>query len=103
MAEYYQYRDVLIRFDVFKDGRDVTPTDASVEVYDPDEKFVGRDVARVDGSEVSYVLEGGKVEKIGEYIFVFEVGIRQLGDYTHVVNAPVKEFPVKTEITEIGE
>ncbi len=94
MAEYYQYRDAVIRFDVFKDGDDVTPGSASVLIYDPDKEYLGKDTAKIVGNEVRYVLKGDKVEKVGKYTFIFKVGIKQLGDYTHIVKVNVQKLPV---------
>ena len=94
MAKYYQYRDITIRFDVFKDGKKVTPGNASVLVYDPDKEYLGKESARVVGNEVRYVLRGKEVVKIGKYTFVFKVRIRQLGDYTHIVEVDVQKLPV---------
>lgn len=94
MSEYYQYRDVVIRFDVFKDGDDVTPVNASVLIYDPDKEYIGKEPARIEGSEVRFILKGKKVEKVGEYTFIFKVSIRKLGDYTHIVKVKVQKLPV---------
>lgn len=97
MSEYYQGHDVIIRFDVLKDGDEVSPSQAVVSVYDEDKKFIVQDTARVEGNEVSYLLNGDKVEKAGGYVFVFEVTIRGLGDYTHVVNIEVSEAPEEVQ------
>lgn len=94
MSEYYQHRDVVIRFDVFKDGDEITPGRASVLTYDPDKVYLGKDTAQIKGSEVRHILKGNKVEKIGKYTFVFNVRIKQLGDYTHIVNVHVQKLPV---------
>ena len=94
MSEYYQYRDIVVRFDVFQDGDDVIPTGASVLIYDTDHKYLGEDTATIEGSEVRYVLDGKNVEEIGEYAFVFNVNIGGLGDYTHIVRVNAQELPV---------
>ena len=94
MTEYYQNRDAVVRFDVFVDGDPVTPISASVLSYDPDKEYISKDGASIKGSEVRYILKGNKVEKVGKYTFIFKVKIRELGDYTHVVNAEVKKLPV---------
>ena len=94
MAEYYQYSDIVIRFDVFQDGDDVTPSRASVLIYDPDKEYLGKDTAQIKGNEVRYILKGNKVEKVGKYTFIFKVGIKQLGDYTHIVWVNVQKLPV---------
>ena len=94
MAEYYQNRDVVVRFDVFEDGDPVTPISASVLTYDPDKVFLGKDTARIEGNEVFYVLKGKKVKEIGKYTQIYKIAIRKLGDYTHVVDFTVKKLPV---------
>ena len=94
MSEYYQSRDVVIRFDVFKDGDPVTPISASVLTYDPDKEFLGKDTAKIEGNEVRYVLKGKRVEKVGKYTQIYKIAIRKLGDYTHVVVFTVKKLPV---------
>lgn len=94
MAEYYQHRDIIIRFDVFEDGDEITPRKASVLIYDPDKDYIGQDFATIKGSEVRYILVGKKVKKIGIYSFVFKVRVRGLGDYTHVVKVTTKKLPV---------
>ena len=94
MTEYYQYRDVTIRFDVFKDGADVTPGNASVLIYDPDKAYLGKDTAKIMGNEVRFILKGNKVEKVGSYYFIFNVKIKQLGDYTHRVKVNTQKLPV---------
>jgi len=98
MAEYYRYKDVAVRFDVFKDGELTTPDQAAVLIYDPDRLFLGRFPADIADGEVRYVLNGEDVEQTGTYKFVFEVKVSGLGDYTHVVNAEVEESPVPTEV-----
>ena len=97
MTEYYQNRDVVIRFDVFEDGDDVTPVSASVLIYGPDKEYIGKDPAKIEGSEVRFILKGKKVEKVGEYTFIFRVTIRKLGDYTHIVKVKVQKLPVPTK------
>ena len=97
MSEYYQNRDVVIRFDVFKDGDEVTPIKSSVLIYDPDKAYIKKDTAKIKGSEVRYILKGNKVEKIGKYTFIFKVAIRELGDYTHIVKVNVEKLPVPTK------
>lgn len=94
MTEYYQNRDIVIRFDVFEDGDEVTPRRASVLIYDPNKVFLGEDAAKIRGSEVRYILKGENVHFVGEYIFIFKVSIRELGDYTHIVNVNVEKLPV---------
>jgi len=94
MAEFYESQDIPIRFDVFKDGQNTTPGFASVVVYDPDKEYILKENAKVSGSEVRYVLKGKNVEKIGKYIFVFKVRVKELGDYTHIVEAKVQKLPV---------
>lgn len=94
MTEYYQYSDIVIRFDVFKDGDDTTPSSASVLIYDPDKEYLGKDTAKIVGNEVRYILKGNKVEKIKNYTFVFKVRIKELGDYTHIVKVSVQKLPV---------
>ena len=95
MTEYYQNKDITVRFEVFKDGKSSHPLNAAVDVYDPDGEYIKRGAARVKGNEVSYVLKGKDVEKTGKYSFVFDVGMRWLGKYTHVVEVQVKKLPVK--------
>jgi len=97
MTEYYRCQDIVVRFEVYKDGAKVIPGSASVLVYDPDQEYIGKDGAKITYTEVMYVLEGSKVTKVGEYTFIFRVGIEQLGDYTHVVKADVQDLPVPIE------
>ncbi len=97
MDEYYQHSDIVIRFDVFKDGKKSTPISALVHIYIPDKDYLGTDKATVDGNEVRYILKGVHVERVGEYIFVCKVRIKELGVYTHIVNVDVKKLPVPTK------
>jgi len=92
--ENYQFQDIVIRFDVFKDGESATPLQAKVIAYDPDKEYILTDFALIKGNEVRYVLDGREVTKIGKYTFVFKARIRELGDYTHIVKMDVKELPV---------
>ena len=94
MTEYYQYRDVVVNFDVTKDGEDTTPQRALVSVFDPDKKDIKRDRAKVKGNEVSYNLKGKEVEKVGKYTFMFDVKITGFGVATHKVEAVTKKSPV---------
>ena len=94
MAEYYEFQDVVVRFDVFEDGEDITPRKASVLIYGPDKEYLGKDVATVLEHEVRYILTGNNVVKTGQYTFVFKVSIYGLGDYTHIVRIDVEELPV---------
>lgn len=100
MAEYYQNRDVVNRFDVFEDGDPVTPISASVLTYAPDKEFLGKDTAKINGNEVYYVLKGKKVEQVGKYTQIYKVTIRKLGDYTHVLNFTVKKLPIPAKDKE---
>ena len=95
--EYYQHSDIVIRFDVFKDGGKEIPSDAWVLVYDPDKEYLKKDKATIKGNEVRYILKGKDVEKIGKYTFVFRVRIRQLGNYTHIVKVTSQKLPVPVE------
>lgn len=102
MAENYQYQDIIIRFDVYKDGEETRPEIASVVVYDPDRKYTGRHYANIVGSEVRYILQGTEVQKVGRYIFVFQVKVEGLGDYTHVVKVNVESLPIPIEEAKLG-
>ena len=94
MTEYYQGKDIGIRFDVFKDGKPEKALSAGVSVYTPDKRFI-KDSAKTPGTEVRYILKGKNVEKSGEYVFVFDVSVRGMGFITHVVNVEVKKLPVE--------
>ena len=97
MTEYYQDKDIAVRFEVFKDGKTTHPLNAIAIVYDPDGNFIKKGVCHISKNEVSYVLKGINVEKTGKYSFVFDVSIRWLGKYTHVVEVQVKKLPVKVK------
>ena len=101
MTEYYEHSDIVIRFDVFKDGEEYTPSRAFVLIYDPDSEYLNDDAATIEGNEVRYILGGDRVEKTGDYTFIFKVRIDQLGNYTHVVKADVQELPVPVEREEL--
>ena len=94
-VEYYQGKDVGIRFEVFKDGEEIRPGSAVVSIYRDKRQFVKQDVASVSGNEVKYILKGEDVQFAGKYIFVFDVAVRGMGNYTHVVDVEVKKLPVK--------
>lgn len=94
MTEYYQHRDLSVRFDVFKEGEDVTPVSSKVAIYDPDKEYIPYTDTKISGNEVSCVLPGKLVEETGKYVFVFDVRVRPLGSYTHIVKAQVKKLPV---------
>jgi len=95
MTEYYQNRDVVIRFDVFEDGDAVRPINASVLIYVPGPEYLGEDTAEIEGNEVRYILNGDNVERIGDYTFIFKVRIKELGDYTHIVKVDVQKLPIQ--------
>ncbi len=97
MSEYYQHKDMVIRFDVFEDGKDVTPKKAKVLIYGPDKQYIGKDTATILGNEVRYIFKGEFVHFVGEYIFIFSVRIAQLGDYTHIIKAVAKKLPVSVK------
>lgn len=94
MAEFYQYKDIVVRFDVFKDGQYEHPTSARLAIYDPNKNFIKNDVPKIIGSEVKYILKGDLVEEVGTYIFVFNVTIRGMGEHTHIVKVKVKKLPI---------
>ena len=97
MEEFYKGKDIIVRFDCFEDGKDVTPAGGYVEIYDPDRKYIKADNVEIIDSEVRYVLEGELVEKAGIYSFVFNISIRGLGDYPHVTQVEVKDLPIAKE------
>ena len=72
-TKYYENKDITVRFDVFKDGKETVPNKALVAIYDPDSGYLRREFATVDGSEVIYVLKGEAVQKTGLYVFVFGI------------------------------
>ena len=92
--EYYQSKDIVLRYDVYKDGDTIHPSSSIVKVYDPDKQFIGHARSKTVGSEVRCKLDGKKVEKVGKYTFIFDVTIRDLGDYTHIVKVDVKKLPI---------
>ena len=92
--EYYQGKDLTVRFNVLKDGEEIHPASATVTVYDDKRLFITEDVAKIDGSEVNYILDGGKVQRVGVYIFVFDIDIRQAGSFTHIIEKKVKRLPI---------
>lgn len=96
MAEYYTKQDIVVRFDVYKDGEKSMPDNATVLIYDPDKVYIGKEQADILGEEVRYILAGEMVEKAGTYTFIFNVAVSGLGDYTHIVKAEVEELPVPT-------
>lgn len=100
MAENYQHKDVAVRFDVFLDGKETAPDNASVAVYAPGKDFLGLYKPTIKQNEVSYVLEGDQVEKVGKYFFVFDVKVKGLGEYTHIIDVTVKELPVPVQEEE---
>lgn len=101
MSEFYQGHDIVVRFDVFQDGEKVAPLSSVVAVYGPDREYIGKYMAEVNGSEVSFVLEGESVKKTGAYAFVFESFIKGVGKYTHVVRITVEDIPVEAPPEEL--
>lgn len=97
MEEFYTGKDVITRFDVFEDGKDVTPRSGYVIAYDPDSVYIARDNVEIIGSEIRHVLEGSLVNKVGTYSLIFTINISGLGEYTHVVKQYVKSLPVSEE------
>jgi len=89
--KYYQHEDIFVRFDVLKDGEPTKPNTVTVVVYDPDKEFLTREIPDIVDTEVSFMLAGEMVEKVGGYTFVFKVGIMGFGTYNHVVKIDVLE------------
>ena len=94
MTEFYQFRDIVIRFDVYKDGRPIRAIYARAAVYAPDNSFVGYATTKVVGNEVRCLLKGSKVEQAGKYVFDCKVRVKDFGEFTHIVEEDVKKSPV---------
>ena len=94
MEEFYQNQDIVVRFTVLKDGKPVSASSAKVPVYGPDRQFIGYGETSISGSEVRGLLKAEHVEKVGKYIFMFKVKIRNFGEQPHVVEVKVKKSPV---------
>lgn len=98
MEEHYLGDDIPVRFDVSVDGKPVTPTSTTTNVYDPQSRYIATGPAKCANNEVRYILAADKVETTGIYTFIFKVSIRGMGDKSHVVKVKVINLPVERKV-----
>lgn len=91
MEEHPIGSDIPIKFDVWVSGKPGVATSAGADIYDPDSRYIAAGPAKTRNSEVSFVLDGDKIEKVGIHTAIFKVTVRGVGETEHVVKFKVKK------------
>lgn len=96
-APLYVNDTIPLRFAVLEEGKPIYPAAATVAVFDPIGSLVFEGNAQIMRNEVSFKLPEDVATESGEYTFVFNVRLFNLGIRKHIMKVEVNPLPTSDE------